>query len=412
MSKIVTKDDWSLGADNIHARAALPSNRAGQHAVREAVNFDIVNGGEFNGRIGYEKILTAGTAIRGLAGLGNDVFFLDGTALKRYNLVSGDLETVQTGFPTTGGIVSERHNEELFMIVCGSRFRYKKGVFRQWGVDTVVLQPTCVAASGGALAAGDYKIAMTRVNSYGEESGTLAAKVVTSAAGGKITVSGIPAPPTGGAMRIYASTTNGTQMYMQFELTASTSTVVIGDIQSDSLMLETQFCREPPIGSMIASHHGVLLIAADNVVWMTLPMRPHICAMATGFFQFAAPVTNVISADAGIYITADETFWITDVETQQPVQKSVHPFGAVPNTALETSQGVTWMTEFGQAIGDAQGNVSLPNKGVYAPVLADDAVAGIVRRNGNEMAVTVMTRGRRSTSLAVTDYFDVEVIGP
>lgn len=254
---------------------------------------------------------------------------------------------------------------------------------------------------------------MTRVNSYGEESGTLAAKTVTvSADGGMITVSGIPTPPTDGAIRIYASTTDGTQVYMQREITAPSSTVIIGDIQSDTLMLESQYCREPPTGSMIASHHGVLLIAADNVLWMTQPMRPHLCMMATGFFQFAAPITNVISADAGVYVTANETFWITDIETQQPVQRSVHPFGAVPNTALTTSGGVTWMTEFGQAVGDSQGNVELPNKGVYAPVLADNAVAGIVRRNGNEMAVTVMNRGRRSNSLAVTDYFDVEVIGP
>jgi len=410
VSKIIPHDNWVQGSNNIAPRGQLPVGyRTGTRFIREGVNVDILNGGEIDGRIGYARIFAA-TVGRGLLGIGSELIYGSGTDIISYNVDSGATKTL-VGSTPNAKLIGTVHAGELFMQRGSAKFRYKDGVIRRWGVETVVIQPTVTATTDGALEAGTYKIAATVVNPYGEESGTLASKTVDISANGKMTLTNLPTTPADGVVRVYVSHANGATLYLQAEV-APGATVVVNSIDSHSLTLDTQFCIEPPTGTALTSHHGSILVTEGKALWIMNPMRPHLCRMATGFLQYPLEITNVVSVDPGVYITADQTYWVTDIETDHPAQQAVLGIGAVAGTALPTTEGATWMTEFGQAVAGDGGKVELPNKNSYAPVLADNAVAGIVRREGLELAVTVMGDNRRGNSMAMSDYYDVEVIGP
>ena len=408
MPKLVRHENWSLGSNNVAGRAQLPVDR-GVRSVREAVNVDIMNGGEFRGRIGYE-LIEAATTPRGLCGLGKQLFYASGTALKKHNLVDGTTTTAAT-IPGYGELVGVVHAGELFMSVAGTQLRYDGVTLREWGVPTVVTPPTyTITLTPGLdrIPAGDYEYAATVVNAYGEESGVLQSGTFTMTDDGTIVFANFPALPTDGSRRLYVSTQSGTTKYLQAETTASS--VSLSNLTTSGMVLETQFLRTPPAGTILASYHGVILIGDGQTVWVTTPMRPHLIDMMTGWYQYPAHVTNILPVEDGVYITADKTYFLSDLETDTPTQRVLYDFGAVAKSGVAFGDKVAWLTEYGQAIGQRSGQVEFPNRNFYSPLLATKAAAGIVRHNGLETIVTALREPPEASSLAAADYYDSDVI--
>jgi hypothetical protein len=264
------------------------------------------------------------------------------------------------------------------------------------------------AGSVGACPPGIYKTATTFVNAYGEESGTWDMPSAELTATGTLVIQNIPTPPTDHTWRLYVTTANGSTLYLQAEGTGASTT--LHSVRSEGITLDNPFLREPPAGSVVASHHGVILIADGSTLWITAPMRPHACDMIRGFFQYAADITNIVPVDDGVYITADKTYFLSDAETTSPSQREVFEFGGYPHTGVTFGNRAAWMTEWGQAIAALGGQVELPNKGFYAPLLATSAAAGIVRGNGLETIVTTLRGSPETSALAATDYYEVDVL--
>ena len=408
MSKLVRHENWSLGSNNVAGRAQLPVDR-GVRSVREAVNVDIMNGGEFRGRIGYEQVVSVASP-RGLVGLGTVLFYADGTALKKHDLNTRTTTTAAT-IPGYGELAGAVHAGELFMCVAGTMLRYDGTDLRTWGVPTVYTQPPCtVTATPGLnrVAAGDYEYAVTVVNAWGEESGTMRSGTLTLSDSSTLQFTGLPTPPTDGSVRLYVSTLSGTTKYLQAETTAAT--VSLSNLTTDGMVLETQFMREPPAGTIIASYHGVLLIADGQTLWVTQPMRPHLIDMSAGWFQYPTAITNVLPVEDGVYVTADKTYFLTGIELDTPEQRTLQDFGAVARSGVQFGDKVAWMTEYGQAIGQRGGQMELPNRNFYAPLLATKAAAGIVRTNGLETIVTALREPPERNSLAAADFYDSDII--
>lgn len=400
------QENWGLGSNNVAGRAHMPATKDGRRSIREGVNVDIMTGGEFRGRIGYEKV-TEATNARGLMKYKNSLFFADGTALKRFDTRFNSTSTEAT-IANSGVVCGTEHAGELFINSRNARHRYDGAEFRSWGVDTVIIQPSYTLSDGG-MRAGTYKLAATFVNSHGEEGGTLTARNVVITSDSRIQVSNIPTAPAGGFVRIYLSTCDGSTMYLQAETTAAS--IAIDSAKADGMQLETQFQRPPPYGEIMESNNGVILIADEKILWVTVPMRPHLCDMARGFYQFQSLITNVLSVPAGVFITTeDKTYMLLSPETTEVSLREVLDIGAVKFSGVSMPDAVAWMTEYGQAIGSHSGEVTFPNKGAYAPLLFDKAAAGIVRHNGNEMIVTAIRGYPEQSALAASDYYDSEVI--
>lgn len=132
---------------------------------------------------------------------------------------------------------------------------------------------------------------------------------------------------------------------------------------------------------------------------------------AYGFVQYGAPVDMVAVTDGGIYVAAGQkTYFLSAPGTADISQRTVLEVGAVPGSGVTLPSGLaTWMTRYGQAMGDIGGSVQLPQRDRHAPILASEASAGLVEANGLQMLVTTMRGATGPNSLGVEDSFDMEI---
>lgn len=399
-------NDFSRGANNRFSNDRLPGG-----FFREAVNLNPLNGGRVALRAGYQQRYS-GTAVRGLLALGERLLIADGAALVEFDLstnASGTLRTIDAAGVFAGCV----HNNELFFCAGGESLRYTpaQGV-RMWGVPTVTAQPPVTADAGGALQAGAYKFAATFLSAAGEEGGTVRSNVVLVDAAQKLEFD-LPAPPAGGRVRLYMGFVNSTELYLQGDR-ASAGTLEVTSVVDDTPTLETQFAQ-PPIGGagLVASHRGVILAATNNTLWITHPLRPYLVYPARGFFQYAAPISVVQPVDGGVYVVADKTYWLTDVETTQPAQRELHPGGAAHGSGVKLPDGsACWFGPDGLVVGSPTGQLEFKTRDNYVPMIASQAASGVVERDGNQMVVTTMRGLPKSNPLTIGDYVDAEIVYP
>lgn len=401
MTEFVRRDGWPEGIDNRSNWKDVPLNR-----VRDAVNVDALASGSMALRGGFEQV-SAGTEIRGVVACGQYVIMADGVDLKAYNTQTNTTETI-AAIAGAGRFAGDVLNEELFFCTENQTLRFKDGVLRAWGVPTPAMQPVPTVVAGG-LQPGTYQCAITYLDTHGDEGGTKRALTITVAEGKGLQFT-LAAPAGVSAVRLYISSVNGSELYLQYEGTGVYTANIVRD---DTMRLDTMFTQGPTCGDFIAKHNACLCIAQGSVLWLTLPMRPHLRSLAHRFFQYPAPIDAVVSVETGIYVLADKTYFITGVEGSQPQQAVVFDFGGVYGSHTTTPDGdAIWMTQYGIARGDGNGAVTLLSEPRFVPELANRGGSGIVERNGNQMVVTT-TRGPQSrNALAASDYYETEVITP
>ena len=400
MVEKVRRDQWPRGINNRANWRNLPDG-----AVADAVNLDFLEGGSVGLRAGFDQVY-AGTDVRGALAVGTDILVADGNNLVRYDRLTNTTSVIGT-IAGAGRFTGAVMNGELFFCTENETFRYRAGVLRRWGVPTVTTQPIPTVGSG-ALAAGTYQWAVTYVSAAGEEGGVVSA--TRMAVGNNAALQFDLAPPAGYQARLYVGANQGGNLYLQFE---GSGAYTVTTVRDDTARMDTMHLREPVTGDYIASHNGVLAIAAGNVVWMTRPLRPHLRNAARGFFQFAEPVGMVVSADGGLFVSADKTYFIRDAETGEPQQSGVFDFPAVPGSGTTLPDGkAVWMTAFGVAVSDGQGGAALISQDNFVPELATRGSSGIVDHNGNRQVVTTLTGARGANPLAAGDYYEAEIIYP
>lgn len=377
-----------------------------QGTVRDSINMDPLPGGLYGLRAGFTQQV-AGTDIRGALAVGSHVLIADGTDLKVFDADTNSTQVLTT-IAGTGRFTGDVWNEELFFCTENQTFRYRAGVLRQWGVNTVSAQPVPTVVAGGLLA-GEYQCAATFVDAFGDEGGTNNPLVITVTQGAGLLFT-LPTPPAGGKVRLYVGNVQGGTLYLQFE---GTGQYLCSTITDNTARLDTALLRAPVPSDFICEHNGVIAMADGKTLWLTTPMRPHLRSVATRFFQFAAPVDCVISADGGLFVAADKTYFISAVETEQPVQATLFPFGAVRGSmARAPDDAAVWMTQYGLAKSDGQGRATLLSASRFVPELASKGSSGILESNGNQLVVTTMQRAKGENPLSASDFYEAEIITP
>jgi len=184
----------------------------------------------------------------------------------------------------------------------------------------------------------------------------------------------------------------------------------INTAYDDTLELETFAMQEPMAGKLIANYNGVIALADGDTLWFTAPFRPHLIRPESTYFRFESGITNLVPVDGGLYVTTyNNVFFLKNMETDTPDMRNVFTIGAVYGSAcIIAPDKVAWMTAYGQAFGDDQGQVTLPHQTTYAPIAMDKAAAIMITHNGNDIVVTAPTSGEK-TQLAADDFTDAAV---
>lgn len=234
--------------------------------------------------------------------------------------------------------------------------RITGGSWYPWALPTP--DEPALSSIAGALFSGHYLVSLGYSNiATGEEGG------VSQAARFEVTTGGLrvalPAAVPGAThIAVFVSAVNGSVPMLQ-------ATVAVGTAQLDVTALAggrevTQRFEAPLPAGRLFMHNGTLCSVAGKNIYRGIPFRPGYHIPSESRIPFPAEVTNAISAQAGVFITADKTYWfagqdLADVQTAIVVL----PYGAAKGTAFispdKTIYG--WFGEKGIVFGSLSGEV-------------------------------------------------------
>lgn len=294
--------------------------------------------------------------------------------------------------------------------------RIEAGVNFPWGLPTPVA-PT-VTTVGGELFAGSYQVAVAYANSVtGEEGGISASSNYELAADGGLRVT-LPAATTGAThVNIYVSTVNGSvPMYIrQVPAGTGVADVILQANLAQGREAVQRYEAPLPAGRPFL-HNGVLCTIKGESIYRGVPYRPGYHIPSESRIPFPADVSNAISAQNGLYVVADKTYWLAgaDLKEVQMIQ-DVLPYGGVPGTAFSVpfTTKVGWFGALGIVIGSTDGQVEsvmANNIDLTAPA---SGVSAVFAENGYYRVVSCgyCLNLERMAATTYTDYDFTSIAG-
>ncbi|MFA5976501.1 MAG: hypothetical protein WC859_10120 [Elusimicrobiota bacterium] len=407
MSIPVKFTGWSKGVDNVHQDYEIPAD-----SLRRGVNVDILDSGKVRRRKGFSQTLAA-TNPHSFWGDGVVSYFVVNNALHRFfeNGTSTSLGTVAAG---ANRMAYVKVNAEVYFTCATTRGRIKSGALTSWGVDNPLTPPT-LAATTGVLPPGTYYAAVTYLLADGRESGASTLASVTLSADGGVAVTSMPVPTDVNVTRkrLYLSTANGEVLYMAAEVGAADLFATVSSPTSGA-ELRTEYLTAPPLGVALAYALGRIFIvdAADpRVVWFTEALDYGHVKKRKGNYTFDAPVTAIAGTADGIFVGAENTYFIAGAGNADAEQRMVLEFGIVAGSvaSIPHSTDVIWMTAQGPVIGKDGGVVEMMTKERMSPGSMTDAAA-MVRDKDSVRQYVVVGSNTESSALQAGSYAEAEIV--
>lgn len=395
------------GMDNVHEDFELPRD-----ILRRAINMDVLDTGRLKRREGSSQAL----AIAGAHSMWSDgasAYFVASNALRKFlpNGTSSSLGAFAAGVNRAAYV---KVNNDVLVTSATARARISGGALQAWGIE-VPSQPPVLTASAGIMPAGTYYAAVTYLLADGKESGASTLASITLSVAGGIATTWMPTPidPLVTRKRLYLSTGDGEVLFMAAEVGAADQFVNIGVAPSGN-RLRTAYLSPPPLGIALAHYNGVVFIvdAADpRVLWYTEPLDYDHVDTRKNYCMFESPVTVIAAASDGVFVCADNTYFIGNAGSTEASQRVVLEFGAISGTAasIPNTTNVIWMTEHGPAIGKDGGVIDLIAEKAIASGGMVDAAAMVREKDGLRQFVVVGSNTEGS-ALQAGSYAEAEII--
>lgn len=344
-----------LGINNRLPDFALSTDKG--RWLREAENVDIDNAGRVRRR-------QAATLLQAVSDPHSLYTTTGGT---RYAVIGGSMYVITLpSYTQTLFKVLSNNNPVSYVEYAGSLYysngtdsgRIESGIWFPWALPTPS-SPT-VATVAGDLYAGWYQVAVSYYNNVtGEEGGVSPSSSYELTADGGLRVT-LPSTTAGAThINLYVSTVNGAIPILV--ATVATGTATYDVTAPGSVGREANQRHESPIPAGVPFlHNGRLCTYAGNTIYIGLPARPGYYVATDPRLELPLAVTNAISGQSGVYVTADKTYWFSgpDLMDAQNVIDLL-PYGAVPGTGFVTGNGNTigWFGDSGLVIASTTGEI-------------------------------------------------------
>ena len=351
-----------LGVNNRLPDFALHVDQKGDY-LSAADNVDIDNTGRIRRRQGV-ALVQALTGAHSLYLTSDTAGYLVRASVLYAITLPVYAETVVTALSSNATMSYAELGSELYYSNGTDSGRVAGSVAKPWALPTPPA-PVVSAIDGGSLWAGEYLVATSYCCWDGvsllEEGGRSPLTRIERTTTGGLRVT-IPGAATGAThVNIYLSNTSGSVLYLLAKVTASTATYDVAALPTGREA--GQRVEAPlPAGALFV-HNGRLCSFSGSTVSVGLPFRPGYYAPVEGFIPFPETVSIAVSAQTGVFVAADKTYWIPgDLGDVQGPIIDVLPFGAVHGTAFSdpNSSNVGWFSLNGVVIGTIQGAVSTP----------------------------------------------------
>lgn len=398
----------------------LPPERTTPDYLKQADDIDIDKTGGIRKRKGYSLKISGN--FHSLWSEGSDCF-----AVK-----DGTLVRIRSDYSTTNLVTGVGDNRIAYEKYDGAVYYTSeagyKGVIEgdtvvSFGIDSPNPRPT-VSATSGMMTQGTYQVALTYVTSDGRESGAGLAQVVEVPANGGISLSGIPSSPDSrvSTVRIYCSTPNGEVLYLVEEIAHGTTTYTIQDVHGGITPLKSFNVYGAPSGQIIRQAHGYMFIAQDNILWYSEPYTPEWWKPHSNFMLFEDRIRAVMPTEGGMWVAADQLYYLSGRTPSTMNRKAVEPVKAVEGSDVKvvgayifienTPIGYKWLVTTdkgifvcfndGLALNMTEKNVAFPE--------ADEGTAVFVQEEGINRYMSLLKEKRDSENTAVGDLVTATII--
>ena len=352
-----TKFGQFKGMDNIHDDIELPND-----ILRRAINVDVLDSGRLRRRKGSAQALAVANP-HSMWSDGARAYFILADAMREFhtNGTSTSLGAFAAGANHAAYV---KVGTDVFATCKTAQGRIRAGVLSPWGVEVPTSPPT-LAATAGVLPAGTYQAAVTYLLADGRESGASRLASITLAADGGVATTAMPVPLNAAVTRkrLYLSTSNGEVLFMAAELLAADQFANIGSPAAGAA-LRTAYLSPPPAGTALAHVNGTIFIVDANnptILWHTEAFDYDHVDTRKNYYQYGAPISVIAAVADGLYVCADNTYFLPRAGSRDAGQRVVLEFGAVAGSAaaIPNTANVIWMTERGPVIGKDSGVVEL-----------------------------------------------------
>ena len=261
-----------------------------------------------------------------------------------------------------------------------------------WGIATP--STPVLSVTTGNLDPGWYLVALTYGNADGRESGAsvqVAIELTLPASGVHVL---LPAGTTGATtVNVYLSATGGEVATWNQQVVTGTLSAVCAE-QSTGRSLQNRFLSPMPAGSEVGEYHGRLLVATDNVLAYSTPRNYGMHDPTRDFVQFHGDISNIVPTPGGVFVVADQTYWLAGADIAEAEMRVVLPHAGTPGTALSLPDNmmVGWYSDAGWVVGTYTGEAKPVQEG---ELLTDTATAGtaMVRDSMGDTRVVVCLYG-------------------
>lgn len=165
-----------------------------------------------------------------------------------------------------------------------------------------------------------------------------------------------------------------------------------------------------PAGDILAFLNGRLFSAAGPVLSFSEPFLLNLYNPGRNFIVFPAPITMVEPCQNGVYVSADQTYWIAG-DPNAAELNPVLPYRAVRGTSgpVPNENSCYWLSERGIVVGTQTGEVRNLQQGVIATGGADSGAGLFREQNGIKQIITPVS-GPQDSIMAARSWMDAEVI--
>jgi hypothetical protein len=376
-----------------------PPAFAQRGSVRAAMNVDISADGTFRRRSGYSMLLE-GSGFHSMHATSTGVVFGRNAELYFFRDATSTVHHIFS-MMTDDRLDFAEYNGHLYItgprVLCW--LQNMKGLVRPVGVALPSGLPSIGNHGGGNLSNGEYAVAISWVDDRGEESPTAMLGVLPLVGG--LRIENLE-QRSGYRYRVFMSHANGSELYLASEFDATVSAHFVMT-QPEGAPRATQHLVPMPAGNFVRGDKGRLYVAADDVLWFSDALRPHLTDPRTNFIQFAGQITFFEPMNDGIFVGDDRgVWWLAGTDPSKFNMVSVSDEVAIKRSSVliptaflgpefkdQENNSAVWLSTHGYMVGSNDGTVKSlhPERVRLAADLEGKSV--FVVRNGVKQIVTL-----------------------
>lgn len=360
--------------------------------LRQAVNVDIDDAGGVRRRRGYTLSASLDSAHSLWSGCGRMLLAHDG---RLKEVVSYDPFTLAIrGLLASNGALSYASVGETIFFSNGEdsgRLDVGSTSVVPWALETPVL--SSISSGAGTLSPGVYQVALTYTNTSGEESGASEISALQLFSEGGLSV----ALPTGAVdnathINVYVTAANGEILNWHSKVAIGVSSAAVST-PGVGRRIPNKNLHPIPAGQIVAEHNGRLLVAVDADLIYSEPWNMGLYRPDRDYIPFNGRITNVVPCSNGVYVTADNTYWLSGSDIADAEVQRIYDYGAVAGTAFRVphTRQVGWFGDRGVVVGDMTGQTEAIQEAAVAVDTADVGSVLVREAEGVRSVIVILS---------------------